>query len=225
MDESGNIEKLPNEVLSRILSFLPRENRLSALLVCKRWLDVFLHITLPPWKIFYIYQNIEYCGLMGSFDVNQDTVNKEYFYYWYERAPNKADFMSRYGDYFFERSVELENKEERKELTIFFLEILISLSEIDLTKVLRQGIEHMLYREDMELCRMIFVDYQNIPIDKELLKKWCSILCYDRPYYYRNHNCTESEETLENRKVIIAWIKARPEMTKYTERGQDYFSH
>lgn len=204
------MNELPNEILSLILSFLPRKGRTNALLVCKRWLDVFLNITLPPWKIFYIDQNkTAYCGLMGSFDINQNTVNKEYFYYWYERAPNKIDFISKDGDYFFERSVELENKQDKKEFTTFFLEKLISNPENNLTKMLKQGIEHMLYREDLELCRMIFVDYRYIPIDLGILKKWCSILCYDRPYYYRNINCKESEETLANRKVIIGWIKAR----------------
>jgi hypothetical protein len=217
------MELLPDDILGIILSYLPRDGTNScihAILTCKKWKHVYLTKVLPPWKIFLIYTDTDYCGLMGSFDVNEYTVNKEYFYHWYSLFPTsfKKDFLLKYGDYFFHQSCSLNNEEDKKEMVIFFIKEFISYNIEENPKLTSSAIEHVLYEEDIHLAYIIFIDYCFIPINKKILKKWCTILCHKREY-------PKEKNQRENRETIIRWIKNRPEMTKYRIKGKDYFSY
>ena len=232
------MESLPDDVLALILKYLPRDgtnSRINAILTCKRWNNVYLTKVLPPWKIFLIdHDRTDYCGLMGAFDVNANTINKEYFFHWYEKFPKalKKDFLFKYGDYFFYESCALDNKEDRKEMVKFFLKEFMdyfSQTQSDgrslrddgftyeqISTMLSSGISHILFKEDIDLAYIIFIDYCFIPISKKILKKWCTILCHKREY--------PDEKILQkNRVQLVKWIKHRPEMTKYLIRGEDNF--
>ena len=218
------METLPDDVLALILKYLPRDgtnSRINAILTCKRWKNVYLTKVLPPWKIFLIdYDRTDYCGLMGAFDINANTINKEYFFYWYEKFPKalKKDFLLGYGDYFFYESCALDNKGNRKELALFILKEFISygFTYEQISTIISQGISHILFKEDIDLAYIIFIDYCFIPISKKILKKWCTILCYKREY-------PEEKILQKNRVQLVRWIKHRPEMTKYLIRGKDRF--
>lgn len=210
---------LPNELIVRILSFIDRIESINIMCVCKEWNEIYLTHVFPPWKIFHIYDDgTEFCGLYGAFDINQNTVNIEYFYKWYYMATNMANDrfdLNNHGSYLFRLAIELNNEDQRKELSKFFLD---ERSRRNQLFDISEGVEDILFNEYIDLAYMIFIDYCQIPISKKVLKKWCTILIYRRPM-------PEDKVGKENRIKLVAWIKNRPEMTKFRIKGIDRFAY
>ena len=162
---------LPDDILAMILKGLPRDNRLNALVTCKKWLDVGLNKAFPPWEYFNIYEGtsaeIDYCGLMGAFNVNESRVNLEYFYYWYHRAGSRFD-LSKDGDWFLNMACEIDNPEHKQELIHFLLQER-GQHPFDISS----AVETICCNEDVSAGYIIFVKYAEIEISKKVLKKWC----------------------------------------------------
>tara|TARA_R110002072_G_scaffold45565_2_gene126674 strand:+ start:15033 stop:15749 length:717 start_codon:yes stop_codon:yes gene_type:complete len=230
------MNELSDDLLGMILEYLPRDgtnSRINAILTCKRWMNTYLNISLPPWRVFRICEDdyngvdysVDYCGIIGAFDVNAETIQFDYFYKWYDIAnknPSKPRFNLNelgFGDHMltqacsYHRYMEEPEKTKTTELVIFLLN---ESKRRNQPFEISNAASSIMYSENIILGRIVFVDYPEFPITKNVLKKWCTILVYKREY-------PKEKELAENRNLMIAWIKNRPEMTKYRAIGQDAF--
>jgi len=216
------MDTLPGDILAIIFSFLNRNESLNIILVCKKWYDVYLNKSFPPWKIFKLKDDSEYCGLFAVFNVNEGdvkiggnvTINLDYFYKWYKIAGQRFD-LKKNGSYIFELCCDLIDKKCSIELVKFLLdERKRRNEEFDIS----HGVSFVLFSENIDLAYIIFIDYCYIPISVKVLKKWCTIFCHKRPI---PNNKKEKEKRIK----LVAWIKNRPEMTQYRIEGRDYFHY